>query len=264
MTKTLYKLSNGRERELNGHVDMKFTAVIFDLFGTLVDDFSRHRYDGVYRQMANAVEAPLDEFRQAFGQSLRDRSVGVFDTIEDNIAHVCAQLGLTPSPAAVQVAAAHRYAFIRSTITPRQDVLDTLARLKQTGLNLGLISNCGPDVPQLWPEIALSAHIDAALFSCRERLQKPALGLYHAACQRLQHPPSVCLYVGDGSSEELTGARQAGLVPVLKRTNLGNVYDNVRPEVASWQGHAVDEIRELPALIAELEALADSGDMKAL
>ncbi len=242
---------------------MKFTAVVFDLFGTLVSDFSRHRYDDVYRQMADAVAAPLDDFRQAFGQSLRDHSVGVYETIEHNISHVCSQLGLSPSPDAVQVAAAHRYAFIRSTITPSQDVLDTLAALKQAGLRLGLISNCGPDVPQLWPEIALSIHIDTALFSCRERLQKPAPELYHAACQRLHRLPSACLYVGDGSSEELTGAKQAGMIPVLKRTHLGNVYDNVRPEVASWQGHAVDEIRELPALIADLESQAGSGATKA-
>ncbi len=231
---------------------MTFAAVVFDLFGTLVDDFSRHRYDQVYRQMADAVAAPLDDFRRAFGQSLRDRSVGVYDTIEQNIAHVCAQLGLSPSMSAVQAAAAHRYAFIRRTMTPSPDVLDTLSTLKQAGLRLGLISNCGPDVPQLWPEIALSAHMDTALFSCRERLQKPASELYHIACQRLQHPPSACLYVGDGSSEELTGAKQVGMVPVLKRTNLGNVYDSVRPEVASWRGHMIDEIRELPALITKL------------
>lgn len=245
---------NRRERNLSEHRDMKFTAVVFDLFGTLVGDFSRHRYDAVYRQMADAVAAPLDDFRQAFGQSLRDRSVGVYETIEHNIAHVCRQLGLSPSTHAVQRAAAHRYAFIRHTMTPSRDVLETLASLKQSGLRLGLISNCGPDVPQLWPEIALSTHIDTALFSCREGLQKPAPALYHSACQRLQHAPSACLYVGDGSSEELTGAGQVGMLPVLKRTDLGNVYDHVRPEVASWQGHAVDEIRELPALIAELEA----------
>ncbi len=235
---------------------MKFTAVIFDLFGTLVGDFARHSYDHVYRHMAQAVDAPLDDFRQAFGQSLSDRSVGVYDTIEHNIAHVCTQLGLSPSSEAVQQAAAHRYAFIRDTITPSQDVLDTLAALKQMGLHLGLISNCGPDVPTLWPQLPLASHLDIALFSCRERLQKPAPELYQSACQRLQHPPSACVYVGDGSSEELTGAKQVGMIPVLKRTNLGNVYDHVRPEVASWQGHAVDEIRELPALITQLQAQA--------
>ena len=30
----------------------------------------------------------LNDFRQAFGQSFRDRSVGVYDTIEQNIARV--------------------------------------------------------------------------------------------------------------------------------------------------------------------------------
>ncbi|PON19531.1 hypothetical protein C2W62_02195 [Candidatus Entotheonella serta] len=73
----------------------KFTAVIFDLFGTLVRDFSRHDYDVVYQHMARAVNAPLDDFRRAFGQSYQDRSVGVYDTIEQNITHVCAQLGLS-------------------------------------------------------------------------------------------------------------------------------------------------------------------------
>ncbi|WP_089936012.1 HAD family hydrolase [Candidatus Entotheonella palauensis] len=236
---------------------MKFTAVVFDLFGTLVRDFSRHSYDIVYQHMAQTLDAPLDDFRQAFGRSFQDRSVGVYDTIEQNISHVCVQLGLSPSSAAIQQAAAHRYAFIRDTITPSQEVLDTLATLKQMGLRLGLISNCGPDVPQLWPQISLATHLDTALFSCRERLQKPAPELYHSACHRLQHPPSACVYVGDGSSEELTGAKQAGMVPVLKRTNLGNVYDHVRPEVDSWQGHAVDEIRELPALISQLQVRAN-------
>lgn len=96
----------------------KFTAVIFDLFGTLVRDFSRHDYDVVYQHMARAVNAPLDDFRRAFGQSYQDRSVGVYDTIEQNITHVCAQLGLSPSPDAVQRAAAYRYTFVRDTITP--------------------------------------------------------------------------------------------------------------------------------------------------
>lgn len=233
---------------------MIFTAIIFDLFGTLVGDFSRHAYDVVYRHMAQALDVPLDDFRRAFGQSFQDRSVGVYDTIEHNIIHVCNQLGLSPSPAAVQRAAAQRYAFIRDTITPSQAVIDTLATLKDMGLRLGLISNCGPDVPELWPQVPLAQHMDTALFSCRERLQKPASELYHRACQRLQQIPSACIYVGDGSSEELTGAGRVGMVPVLKRTNLENVYDHVRPEVASWQGHAVDEIRELPGLIAELQA----------
>ncbi|PON19530.1 hypothetical protein C2W62_02190 [Candidatus Entotheonella serta] len=33
--------------------------------------------------------------------------------------------------------------------------------LKQMGFRLGLISNCGPDVPQLWPQLPLAKHMDA-------------------------------------------------------------------------------------------------------
>jgi hypothetical protein len=33
--------------------------------------------------------------------------------------------------------------------------------------------------------------------------------------------------------------------PILKRTDLHDVYDRHRPEVESWRGQAVDEIKEL-------------------
>jgi len=57
--------------------------------------------------------------------------------------------------------------------------------------------------------------------------------------------PHECIYVGDGSSQELTGAAAVGMRPVLKRTDLSDVYDSHRPEVEDWRGPAVDEIKEL-------------------
>ncbi|MXZ10269.1 MAG: hypothetical protein F4Y79_12595 [Gemmatimonadetes bacterium] len=48
---------------------MKFKAVIFDLFGTLVDNFSKKEHDKVYALMAETLSAPYEAFRQAFGSS---------------------------------------------------------------------------------------------------------------------------------------------------------------------------------------------------
>jgi putative hydrolase of the HAD superfamily len=57
--------------------------------------------------------------------------------------------------------------------------------------------------------------------------------------------PQECIYVGDGSSQELTGAAAIGMRPVLKRIDLRDVYDSHRPEVEGWRGLAINEIKEL-------------------
>ena len=62
----------------------------------------------------------------------------------------------------------------------------------------------------------------------------------------------MCIYVGDGSDKELTTAAALGMLPILKRTDLTDVYDPHRPEVENWQGIAIDEIVELCAIVSEL------------
>ena len=82
---------------------------------------------------------------------------------------------------------------------------------------------------------------------------KPDITIYQVTANKLQVQPEACLYVGDGSYNELTNAAAAGMLPVLKRTELDDVYDKQRPEVESWSGLAVDEISELIDIVNRLE-----------
>ena len=41
---------------------MKYQAVIFDLFGTLIDNFSLREHQSVLAQMASVLSAPPDDF----------------------------------------------------------------------------------------------------------------------------------------------------------------------------------------------------------
>lgn len=231
---------------------MPYQAVIFDLFGTLVDDFSRRQYDAVCHQMADAVAAPYADFHQLLGQTYRDRCLGLYASIEDNITVVCHRLGLIPTPAQIAQAATYRYAFTAHTLIPEQAVLETLGALRRERLCLGLISDCGPDVPALWHGCPLAPLIDAALFSCREGHTKPHIELYQSIARKLEVAPRACVYVGDGSSQELTGAAAAGFLPVLRRIPLDDVYDQHRTEVDAWQGLWIRQIRELPQMLQGL------------
>ena len=224
---------------------MSYRAVIFDLFGTLVNGFTRQEYDQVNARMAATVRVPYAEFWELMGETYRDFCLGRYSAYEDLISDVCSRTGVHANKAQITQAAAFHYEFIAAAIVPEPEVLETLDRLKERELRLGLISDCGPSVPMLFSQSPLASFIDVPVFSCEQRIKKPSREIYQRTSQCLQTEPHECIYVGDGSSQELTGAADVGMRPILKRTDLTDVYDSHRPEVESWRGPAVYEIKEL-------------------
>ena len=224
---------------------MPYRAVIFDLFGTLVNSFTRREYDKVNAQMAAAVSVPYAEFWRLMGETLHESCLGRYSSFERLISDICNRTGVHADSAKIAQAAAYHHEFLANAIEPETEVLETLDRLKKRGHRLGLISDCGPPVPLLFPRSPLARFIDTPVFSCEEQIKKPSSAIYRRTCQRMQLEPHECIYVGDGSSQELTGAAAVGMRPVLKRTDLSDVYDSHRPEVENWQGPAVNEIKEL-------------------
>ena len=68
---------------------MKYDAVIFDLFGTLVDLFSLEKHQCVLAEMAAAVSAPPEEFARLWIETFDQRGRGEFPTMESNIKRIC-------------------------------------------------------------------------------------------------------------------------------------------------------------------------------
>ena len=74
-----------------------FEAVVFDLFGTLVPEFSKKDFFQSVREMARVLGADPDRFEAAWTGTALERQTGGFATVEDNVRHICASLGLEPS-----------------------------------------------------------------------------------------------------------------------------------------------------------------------
>ena len=230
---------------------MPYKAVIFDLYGTLVENFSLKAYDKVQEEMAKILDVSYPKFWQVMGETNKDRSLGNL-SVEENIVEVCRRLGTKADRTQIEQAVLLKYEFTRHSIIPEPKVLEALDLLKRNGLYIGLITNCNSAVPRFFPESPLSQYIDAPVFSSEERIKKPSHRIYEIACERLNVQPQECIYVGDGSSEELTGAAAVGMLPMLKRADLTDVYDPHRPEVENWQGIIIDEITELCTIVSEL------------
>ena len=231
---------------------MPYSAILFDLYGTLVGNFSRQAYDKVQEQMAKILNVPYPRFWQTMGETLKDRTLGNNLSAEENIVEVCRRLSVKADKTQIEKIVALKYEFTKNSIVPEPEILEALNRLKHNGFHLGLITNCNSAVPLFFPESPLAEYIDVPVFSCEERIKKPAHRIYEIACERLNVQPQDCLYVGDGSGEELTGASAVGMLPILKRADLTDVYDPHRPDVENWQGVVIDEISELCDLVSEL------------
>ncbi|MBN4080406.1 HAD family hydrolase [Beggiatoa alba] len=95
------------------------------------------------------------------------------------------------------------------------DVLEGINSLKQRGYDLILVSNASSAEVQAWPESPLAKYFDHSVFSYAVGLKKPDAAIYEYVCQLAAAEPSECLFVGDGGSDELIGAKAAGMPTLL-------------------------------------------------
>ena len=91
--------------------------------------------------------------------------------------------------------------------------------------------------------------VEVPVFSSEAGMEKPDPRIYHLACEGLELAPDTCLFVGDGGSGELEGARRVGLDPVLIRIPGDDLDDPYRPEAKEWRGPKVSAISEVLSLV---------------
>ena len=230
---------------------MKYDAVLFDLFGTLIDVFPQSVYNDVTRQITTILAVPHDEYHKQWMKCSTERNRGDFGSTEDDIRHVCGILGACPDPEQIAKATELRLNLQRRNQTPRAGAIDTLRKLREMGMKIALVSDSYSDVTRVWMESEFAPLMDAAVFSCDLGVTKPNPALYKTAYERLGVRPDRCMYVGDGGGHELTGAKALGIHPVLMRVDYDHEHDAGRPDLAGWQGPRVTSVPGVLDLIRE-------------
>lgn len=223
---------------------MKLRAVIFDLFGTMVDDFVAAT-GPMNAEMATALNVPYDQFKLHWGQASGLRIIGEFQTVEASIEHVCRLIDVAPTAEQIANAVQIRLRYIRQALTPRPNAIVTLAQLKKAGGKIGLLSNCSIEIPILWPETEFADLVESPVFSARVHLRKPDPRIYHLTCERLGVMPEGSLYVADGENHELAAAAEVGLHAVLLRNSSRDDNREVLREAREWQGNIVEALPEV-------------------
>ena len=230
---------------------MRYDAVIFDLFGTLVDNMHHEEFLQELTTMAGILGVPARDLIQMWSATWPLRSIGKLPSAEAAIRYICNELGVELDDERIQQAAQVRFEFSRRALVPRLDTVETLARLKSEGYKLGLISDCTAEIPLLWPTTPMASLIDVPIFSCSVGLKKPDPRIYRLACERLGVAPEKCLFMGDGGSNELSGANAVGMFPVLIRVAYENEHNTRRHGEEQWHGAQIATVRDILPFVDE-------------
>jgi len=226
----------------------RYDAVIFDLFGTLVDNVHDAAYHTCLWETAAVLGIDEDAFIACWcEESFRhQRRVGILPSTAAQMEYVCQRFGIPILLEKIERAVMlQRTRFGSGSLTPRPGTVDTLAALHAQGYALGLISDCSWEVPDVWEQSAFAGLFQATIFSCVSGARKPDPCLYHFACEQLDLRPDRCLYIGDGSSHELTGACQVGMDAILLCAPHEREMVMQRDDPRQWDGLVIERIEEV-------------------
>ncbi|MEV0427950.1 HAD family hydrolase [Micromonospora sp. NPDC050495] len=228
----------------------RYQAVLFDFFGTLTRCVRR---GAAHQDTADLLGCPADTLAEVLDRTYYQRASGGLGNAEATLRWVCDQAGVCPSDRAVRAAVASRHRAVRADTRLRDEAVPVLAALRQRGVRTGLISDCTHELPAFLPQLAVAPLLDVRVFSVQVGRCKPDRALYLAACRRLHLTPADCLYVGDGGSQELTGADRAGMTAV--RLAAPDLAEHMAFNVdRGWDGPVLTSLAQVLDLLDPLPA----------
>jgi putative hydrolase of the HAD superfamily len=197
---------------------MRYRAVVFDLFGTLVHFRTAPDPRAEWLREAFAAVADVERFDD-FRRALRAVSMEIVTAREpehyevtspERFARALARAGVDQA-AAEPLSAAHMRHLASCTDLPtgHDEVLAALGRRHR----LALVSNFdhAPTAHGVLTRHGIDRHFATILISADFGRRKPHPAIFHEALRRLGVAPAESLYVGDTYADDVIGALGAGL-----------------------------------------------------
>ena len=95
----------------------------------------------------------------------------------------------------------------------------------------------------------MAEHFDFEVFSCDVGLVKPEPTIYRTCLDGLALSAQECIYVGDGGSNELIGAREVGLRTVFVSGVIAELWPERIPARMEIADHHIKDLPEILPLL---------------
>jgi len=178
-------------------------AIIFDLYGTLVQINERTLHKEVPRLLGVSVRRWMEAVRD-------DLMIASFPDRARFVRHICDSLAPGAGPEVEEKLMALVEREIAS-VEPVEGVSSVLPFLKRRGYALGLLSNLSSIHKEPVNRLGLGEYFTAMSFSCDEGMLKPDPRIYLDLCARLGAEPQSVLVVGDSWKNDVQAPKKLGM-----------------------------------------------------
>lgn len=254
---------------------MKYTDLIFDLYGTLVDIHTDEN-DTVWEKTAiyfgfYGVHYTGTELKEAFYTVLAAREAKAGESyecfpdipFEQVMAELFQRSGILQNADELGIHAAQLFRILSlEYITLYPQVLEALACLREKGCRLWLLSNA----QRIFTEcelrhIGLGQQLDGIYLSSDYGCRKPDVRFFRALLEEQNLDLSKCIMIGNDRQTDIAGAKAAGLATLYMHTNLtpsdqAEANPALRPGIApdgcTHYEYEGSDWRELAQLLANL------------
>ena len=257
---------------------MTIRAVIFDLGHTIWDIGSHpEALDAAYVAMRATLAEQLrrDDLPEAkaFQRAVRDVLFEASETYFTSGAEVeqppstlwidrgCRALGIELDAALLREITPPLFATEINGLICGEGTVEALASLATDGYRLGCVTNTLAGTAAIRAMLRkhdLADLMGSVVVSADEGWRKPHRSLFEKAMRELAAAPRESVFVGDSPVHDIGGAKAAGMFAVLTRQYAARPYEGIDPQPDA----VIDHVRELPRVIAMLDAEADAGQAR--
>ncbi|KAF8263527.1 HAD-like protein [Lactarius quietus] len=136
------------------------------------------------------------------------------------------------------------------------DTLETLRTFRAMGVRTGLITNADARMVLVLEDLGVAEYLSPVLISETERVEKPSISIFLAACARGRVTQVETLHVGDDLKSDCLGAENAGLHSLLlRRTGPEGDHERENGEVDLRTIKGLNVVNDLYDVVAWVERM---------
>lgn len=138
--------------------------------------------------------------------------------------------------------------FKKSLMEVDSAIIEVLIHIKKTGKKLCLISNADIIDVMHWNSSPLNQLFDATIFSYEVGHLKPEAEIYRIALKKMNVNAEGSVFIGDGGSDEIRGAKAVGINTILTGYLLKRDKEELN-KIKEFADYYIDDIKEIKNML---------------
>ena len=216
-------------------------VIFFDFYETLITQFDPD-WKPPTLSLADRLGISEEDLQKHWRRLDDDWETGRLSSYQDLLLALCRAAGHTPSESAIAELAQEGSAESSRLFEEIESAtVELVQELRLRGFRLAVITNAGDMDVEPWPSCRLAPFFEVFIPSFQVGMLKPDPRIFEHGLQALGVSAHEAIFVGDGGSSELAGARRAGLTALWATWFLDRWPLGIRPG-----GFKGDQWRQFP------------------